>query len=57
MSFAMYMIGVAILLGGLIYGAILLNVPIQWIVAGAAIVVGIGILAAVKNTRRRDPSE
>ncbi|HPF72589.1 MAG: hypothetical protein R3F12_06745 [Lysobacteraceae bacterium] len=57
MSFAMYMIGVAILLGGLIYGAILLNVPTQWIVVGAAIVVGIGILAAVKNTRRRDPSE
>ena len=37
--------------------SVALNVPIQWIVAGAAIVVGIGILAAVKNTRRRDPSE
>jgi hypothetical protein len=56
MSFGLYAIGFAIFIGGLIYGAVLVHMPGHWIVAGAIILVGIGILTGVKATRQRDPA-
>jgi hypothetical protein len=56
MSFGIYLIGLVILLAGLIYGATLLHMPSHWIVMGALIVVGFGILSAVRATRQKDPS-
>jgi hypothetical protein len=56
MSFGLYAIGFAIVIGGLIYGAILAHVPGHWIVVGAIVLVGIGILKGVKATRQRDPA-
>ncbi len=53
-SFALYIIGFAILIAGLAYGAYLLSVPPVWIGAGAIILVGIGIITGVSNTRRKD---
>ena len=44
MSFGLYSIGFAIVIGGLIYAAYLLHVPAQWIAVGAVILLGIGIL-------------
>jgi hypothetical protein len=55
MSFGLYSIGFAIVIGGLIYGAHLLHVPAQWIAVGAVILLGIGILTGVKSTRQKDP--
>ena len=46
-----------ILLGGLIYGAVLAGAPTTWIVVGAAIVVGAGVMTGVRYTRQRDPAE
>ena len=54
MSFGLYAIGFAILIGGLIYGAHLMHVPAHWIVVGAVVLLGIGILSGVKATRLRD---
>jgi hypothetical protein len=54
MSFGLYVGGFAILIVGLIYGAFLAHVPTHWIVVGAVILLGIGILSAVKATRQRD---
>ncbi len=54
MSFALYLVGILIVLGGAIYGAVLLNVPTQWIVVGSLIIVGLGVLSAVSHTRSRD---
>jgi hypothetical protein len=54
MSFGLYAIGFAILTIGLIYGAFLLHVPAHWIVVGAIILLGVGILSGVKATRQRD---
>jgi uncharacterized membrane protein len=54
MSFALYAGGFAILIVGLIYGAFLMHVPAHWIVVGAFVLVGVGILSAVKATRQRD---
>lgn len=55
MSFAIYIVGVAIFIGGLIYGAVLLNVPHQWIAVGAIVMLGLSILSGVKVTRQKDP--
>lgn len=54
MSFGIYAIGYVILIGGLIYGAHLLHVPADWIVVMAVIMLGIGIVSGVKNTRQKD---
>ena len=54
MSFGLYAIGFAILTIGLIYGAFLLHLPTHWIVFGAIVLLGAGILSGVKATRQRD---
>jgi hypothetical protein len=55
MSFGIYAIGFAILIGGLIYAAHLMHIPSHWIFAGAVVLVGLGILSGVKATRQKDP--
>ena len=57
MSFGLYAAGFAIVIVGLIYGAHLAHVPTHWIVVGAVVLLGIGILSGVKATRQKDPSE
>lgn len=57
MSFSLYSMGLLIVIGGLIYAAHLLHVPTHWIVVGAVVVLGIGILSGVKATRQKDPAE
>jgi hypothetical protein len=54
MSFGLYAIGFSILTIGLIYGAFLLHLPTHWIVVGAIVLLGVGILSGVKATRQRD---
>jgi hypothetical protein len=56
MSFGLYSIGFALMIGGLTYGAYLMHVPARWIVAGAIVLLGLGILKAVKATRQKDPT-
>ena len=55
MSFGIYLTGFAILVAGLAYGAHLMHMPAHWIAAGAIVMIGIGILSAVKATRPKDP--
>jgi hypothetical protein len=57
MSFGLYAIGFAIMIGGLIYGAHLMHMPTHWIVVGAIVLLGIGILSGVKATRQKDSAE
>ena len=57
MSFGIYMIGFAVLIVGLALGAYFLKIPPQWIGVGVVVLVGFGIMAGVKNTKRRDPVE
>ncbi|MGA2984013.1 MAG: hypothetical protein ABSG32_09370 [Terriglobia bacterium] len=56
MSFGIYAAGYALVIGGLIYGAHLMHVPARWIVVGAIVLLGLGVLSGVKATRQRDPS-
>ena len=57
MSFGIYAIGFAILIGGLVYAARLIHMPAHWIVVGAIVLLGVGILTGVKATRQKDPAE
>jgi hypothetical protein len=54
MSFGIYAAGFAIVIGGLVYAAHLVRMPTQWIVVGAVVLVGLGLLSAVKATRQKD---
>jgi hypothetical protein len=56
MSFGLYLGGLLLVLGGLIYAAAMLNAPTQWIVIGAVVLLGFGIVSAVRATRQRDPA-
>jgi len=56
MSFGIYAAGYVLVIAGLIYGAHLMHVPAHWIVVGAIVLLGLGILSGVKATRQRDPS-
>ncbi|MEO8809997.1 MAG: hypothetical protein ABI386_07115 [Rhodanobacter sp.] len=56
-SFAIYLIGMIIVIGGLAYIATLMHVPNQWIIGGVVVLLGAGILGAVTRTRRKDPPE
>jgi hypothetical protein len=56
MSFGIYIAGFLILIGGLIYGAVILHVAAQWIAVGAIVFLGLAIVMGVKATRQRDPS-
>jgi cytochrome c biogenesis protein CcdA len=55
MSFALYAVGIVILIAGLVYVAVLTHVHAQWIVAMVIVLVGAGLMAAVNNTKQRDP--
>jgi cadmium resistance protein CadD (predicted permease) len=55
MSFGIYAVGFAIVIGGLIYAAYLLHMPAHWIAVCAIVPLGVGILKAVKATRQKDP--
>jgi uncharacterized membrane protein len=56
-SFGLYLVGFLILIGGLIYGAAILHLPLHWIVVGAVVLLGMGILTGVKATRQKDAPE
>ena len=57
MSFLIYIAGFLILIGGLIYGASILHMPLHWIVAGSVVLLGAGILGGVKATRQKDAAQ
>ncbi len=53
MSFGLYAAGYAIVIAGLVYAAYLMHVPAHWIVVGAIVLLGMGIVTGVKNTRQK----
>jgi len=55
MSFLLYMIGLAILIGGLYWGLTAAGVAGTWILIACLIVAGIGVMMAVSRTRSKDP--
>jgi len=56
MSFGIYIVGFVVLIGGLIWAAVILHMAAQWIAVGAIVLLGLAILTGVKATRQKDPS-
>lgn len=54
-SFSTYLIGYIVLIIGLTIAAFLLGAPPIWIVVGAIVMIGIGILMATTRTKPKDP--
>jgi hypothetical protein len=54
-SFAWYLIGFFILIIGLAWAAILLNVPSLWVAVGVVVLLGSGIMLATRREKPRDP--
>jgi hypothetical protein len=51
-NFAIYMTGVLLVVGALMYGASLMGMEARWIAIGAAVLAGLGIMGAIVKTRR-----
>jgi len=56
MSFGIYLVGFLILIGGLVWAAVLLHVAAHWIAVGAIVLLGLALLKGVQATRGKDPS-
>ncbi len=56
MSFLIYLVGFAILIGGVAWALITAGVPDLYVVIASVILLGIGILTGVSRTRAKDPS-
>lgn len=57
MSFGIYLAGFLILIGGLIWAAIILHVAPHWIAVGGIVLLGLAVLKGVQATRGKDPSQ
>ena len=55
MSFALYILGLAVLLGGVAWGLITAGIAVTYVVIACLIIGGIGIMMAVSRTRLKDP--
>jgi hypothetical protein len=55
MSLAIYLVGLAILLGGIAWGLIVAGLTMTYVAIACLIVGGIGIMMAVSRTRSKDP--
>ena len=53
-SFALYLIGFVVFVGGLVWAAVALGLPGQWVAIGAVVLLGIGLISAVTHTRAKD---
>ncbi len=52
MTFALYAVGFALVMAGLIYAAHLMRIPPHWIMAGTLVIVGMGVMSAIKARSR-----
>ena len=56
MSFAVYMVAFLVFMAGVVWAAVVVGVPQQYIAIGAAVLIGAGVVAAAV-IGRRDPRE
>jgi hypothetical protein len=55
-NFVIYLIGTILVVAGLAYGASRLGVSQTWIIAGALVIIGIGLMGGIVKTRQKDPA-
>lgn len=52
-NFLIYVAGVLIVVGALAYGAHVMGVETQWILIGAAVAIGLGVMGGVGKIQKR----
>lgn len=55
MNLLIYVLGTLIVVAGLAYGAHSLGVGSQWIVVGALVIIGLGLMSGIVKTRQKEP--
>jgi hypothetical protein len=55
-NLVIYLIGTILVVAGLAYAAVRAGLDAPWIVAGALVLVGIGLMAGIVKTRQKDPA-
>ncbi len=55
MSFSLFMLGLAVLIGGIAWALVTAGIAVTYVAIACLIVAGIGIMAAVSRTRAKDP--
>lgn len=56
MSFALFLVGLLVLVGGIAWGLTIAGVAPVYIGIACLVILGMGIMAAVSRTRTKDPS-
>lgn len=56
MSFALFLLGLVLLVGGIAWALITAGVAQVYVGIACLVVLGLGIMAAVSKTRAKDPS-
>jgi hypothetical protein len=51
-----YLVGTLFVVAGLAYGASRLGISQVWIVAGALVIIGLGLMGGIVKTRQQDPA-
>jgi hypothetical protein len=55
-NFFVYLIGTLLLIAGLAYGASRMGLSQTWIIAGALVILGLGLMGGIVKTRQKDPA-
>lgn len=55
MSFSIYLVGFLIVIGGVAWGLVTAGLSTVYVMIISVILVGLGILSGVANTRSKDP--
>jgi NADH:ubiquinone oxidoreductase subunit 6 (subunit J) len=55
-NMVVYLIGTLLLVAGLAYGASRAGVSQVWIIAGALVIIGLGLMGGIVKTRQKDPA-
>ena len=51
-----YLIGTLLVVAGLVYAADRMGVSQTWIIAGALVIIGLGVMGGIVKTRQKDPA-
>jgi len=51
-----YLLGTLLVVAGLAYAASRMGIAQPWIIAGALVIIGIGLMGGIVKTRQKDPA-
>ena len=55
-NIVIYLIGTLLVVAGLAYAAHRIGIGDAWIVAGALVIIGLGLMGGIVKTRQKDPA-